>query len=183
MAIATYFKTVARVSMLTLILAGCEGQSMDQVFGIGDANPPSDQVSVAPKPKPTATPTPPAPSPTPTPASAILKRNVAFDSIRSKGIGQILTHEIDPGVATLNSAYRLKPNDRSIKIWLDAVANAKVIQAKNAKGPGAMQNPMPGQPGAPNGNQAMQPPGAPAVPGAVPAPMPSAGQIDPRLVF
>jgi PBP1b-binding outer membrane lipoprotein LpoB len=182
MAIARYLRLVARVSMLTLILAGCEGQSMDQVFGIGDANPPTDQVSVAPKPKPTATPTPPAPSPTATPASAILKRNVAFDSIRSKGIGQILTHEIDPGVATLNSAYRLKPNDRSIKIWLDAVSNAKVIQAKNAKGPGAMQNPpVAGQPGVP---QTFQPVGAPAVPGAAPAPVPAAGaQIDPRLVF
>ena len=187
MAKAPYFKMVLRVSMLTLILAGCEGQTMDQVFGIGDANPPTDEISAPPKPRPTPTPTPPPASPTPKPATAILKRNVAFDALRSKGIAQLYEGDTDPAVATLNSADRLKPNDRSIQIWLDAVNRDKQAIAKRLKespAPGAQafapfgQQGVAGAPGAP---PAFRPAGAPAVP--APAPMPSSTQIDPRLVF
>jgi hypothetical protein len=189
-------KMFLRAGMLALLLAGCEGQSMDQVFGIGDANP-AAEATEKPKPKPTPTPTPPPmPSATPSAPSAIFKRNVAFDSIRSKGIAHVYqaktNHneaEIDAAVATLNSAYRLKPNDRSIQIWLDAIAKGREVARKKAAaggGPGAFQNPPlnggnPGVPGAPP--PAMAPAGAPMVP-APPAAVPNpATPIDPRLVF
>lgn len=198
MAIGNQYKLFVRAGMLALLLAGCEGQSMDQVFGIGDANP-AAEATEKPKPKPTPTPTPPpAPSPTPSVASAIFKRNVAFDVIRSKGIAQVYqardNHnegEIDAAVATLNSAYRLKPNDRSIQIWLDAIARGREVARKKTQGgqPGAFQNPaipgagaVPGVPGMPGAPPAGMPAGAPAVP--APASLPSpVTPIDPRLVF
>ena len=190
MAIGNHFQMFMRAGMLALFLAGCEGQSMDQVFGIGDANTATTEATPKPKPKPTPTPIPPSPSPQPSPASAIFKRNVAFDVIRSKGIAQVSQAmsnkndaEIDAAVATFNSAYRLKPNDRSIQIWLEAIAKGreKAKAKAAANGPGQFQNPQPG---------GVAVPGAPPVPGApvgapmVPAPVPaSATQIDPRLVF
>ncbi|MDB5100696.1 MAG: hypothetical protein JWM80_5117 [Cyanobacteria bacterium RYN_339] len=196
MAIGNHFKHFVRASMLALVLAGCEGQSMDQVFGIGDQNP-AVEATDKPKPKPTPTPTPPPmPSPTPSAPSAIFKRNVAFDSVRSKGIAHVYQArdnkndaEIDAAVATLNSAYRLKPNDRSIQIWLDAIAKGREKARQKAlagSSPGPFQNP-------PVGNSGMQgfggqppggmPAGAPAVPpppGQIPA---ASTPIDPRLVF
>lgn len=195
MAIGNQVRLITRVGLLALLLAGCEGQSMDQVFGIGDANPAAEATD-KPKPKPTPTPTPPpVPSATPSVASTIFKRNVAFDAIRSKGIAQIYqakeSHneaEVDAAVATFNSAYRLKPNDRSIQIWLDAIAKGREVARKRAqagKEPGAFQNPQAptgGVAAAPGMPPAGMPAGAPPVPGAGSVPSPNTA-IDPRLVF
>src|SRR5262249_20793584 len=142
------------------------------------------------KPRPTPTPTPPpAASPVPT-DNAILKRNMEFDATRSKAITHYRQGEVDPAISTFNAAFKIKPNDRSVQIWLDAI---KAYQQKKAAAaspmPGQFQNPtnanapgVAGRPGVP------APPGVPQVPqvnGAnSPMSVPTAGsQIDPRLVF
>jgi hypothetical protein len=197
--IAICMRAAFVASMMMTVLAGCEGQSMDQVFGIGDANPASEDPTPKPTPRPTPTPTP-RPSPSGTPPTSLLKRNVAFDVIRSRGIAQVKQAmenkneaEIGAAVATFNSAYRLKPNDRSIQIWLDAIAQGREkARAKGAGGANAFMNPQPGQPGmpqpgmpgaAPYPGQPGMPPAAPPVPPPNPAVAQPATQIDPRLVF
>ena len=161
---------------------------MASIFGVGD----DKNLLESPKPaKPRATPTPtppPPPSAVPT-SSAILKRNQEFDAMRTKAIGQLLQHDIDPAVETFNAAYRIKPNDRSIQIWLNAIKLGKEKQlkvAKDAPAPGQFQNNgSAGSNAAPAAGGAPQVPAVPPMPGAkAPQAIPSiSSNIDPRLVF
>lgn len=159
------------------LAGGCEGTDMATIFGIGDANPPVEET---PPPAPAAPPPTPIPTPKPTPPAppGSLKRNVAFDVLRSRGISQVYEGKTKPALATFQSAQRMKPQDRSIKIWVDAINKA----GAKAKGPApdfqnttsqVQNNQVPPAPPATGGGPALAPPQA------VPSPV----QVDPRLVF
>lgn len=190
------------IGLLAGAASGCDGfdpSSFDLAgsLGVGEnTNLISPPPPPPPKPKPTATPTP-VPKPSgPDPRAAYLRRNLAFDSVRSRGIAQVKVKQIPQAVGTFRQAQAMKPKDRSVQMWLDAIREsqarpkggdpqaAQAFQgyantlranppAQNPYGynPGYPQ-PMPGQP---YGTAPQLPP--PQIPGAAPSP------LDPRLVF
>lgn len=178
------------------LLSGCDMDNFDitQAVGIGDANPPVESAPPAPTPKP-PTPPPPAPSIAPTPPPEALKRNMAFDFVRNQGISRTHEGQIPAAVTAFNTAGKMKPGDKSVALWLNAIQRAQELKAKAANGSGGVapfSNPgaapglpmAPGLPGAygmPGAYGAPAAPGAPGVPQA-PAPAPIA-PADPRLVF
>lgn len=176
-----------RILTLTIGLAcvaslagGCEGTDMATIFGIGDANPPVEET---PPPAPPAPPPTPIPTPKPTPPAppGSLKRNVAFDVLRSRGISQVYEGKTKPAMATFQSAQRMKPKDRSIQLWMDAIK--KSGEKASSKG----GDPFRSSTSQVQNNQA--PPAPPDTTGggrsalAPPQAVPSPVQVDPRLVF
>ena len=167
------------LAVIASLAGGCEGTDMATVFGIGDANPPVEDTPPPRKPTPAPTPVP-TPKPTPHTPPGALKRNVAFDVLRSRGISQVYEGKTKPALATFQSAQRMKPKDRSIQLWMDAIKQSGQ-RGKGTKPPppdftntsGQVQNNQAPQT-APVGGRGVLPP-----PQAVPSPV----QVDPRLVF
>lgn len=175
-------KTILLLGLtLMAALGGCEGMTMDQVFGIGDANTATTELTPPPPPPPTPTPAP-TPKPPPPVAPVALKRNVAFDVLRSRGIGQVYEGHTKIAVGTFQSAQRMKPKDGSVVLWLEAIQisserqKARFLAKTDFKAvSGQIQPPappglLPAPPNTPGG-------------GANPTPKPSLAPVDPRLVF
>lgn len=170
-------KTILLLGLtLTAALGGCEGMTMDQVFGIGDANTATTELTPPPPPPPTPTPVP-TPKPSPPAAPVALKRNVAFDVLRSRGISQVYEGRTKVAVGTFQSAQRMKPKDNSVGLWLSAIAISSERQkAKFFKTTDFVSQSGQVQPPAPAGVKPA-PSVAPIASGPTPAP------VDPRLVF
>jgi hypothetical protein len=172
------------LACIASLAGGCEGTDMATLFGIGDANPAEEYTPPPPPPTPVPTPVPTPKPPPPAPPGA-LKRNVAFDVLRGRGISQVYEGKTKPAVATFQSAQRMKPKDVSVQLWLDAIKRS--ADRQTAKAAGLPQNTpafqttssqapsTSAQPPVPPGRAPMLPP---------PQALPSASvQVDPRLVF
>jgi hypothetical protein len=169
-------KTILLIGLtLMAALGGCEGMTMDQVFGIGDG---TNELAPPPPPAPTPTPTPvPTPKASPPSAPEALKRNVAFDVLRTRGISQVYEGRTKVAVGSFQSAQQIKPKDKSVGYWLAAIEisserqKAKFFKPTDfEKSSGQIQPPAPG--------------GLKPAPSVAPAtPRPSLSPVDPRLVF
>lgn len=195
MALARAISLLVGLSVLVGV-AGCDGDfsgfDLASTLGVGeDQNlltpPPAPR---KPKPKPTIAVVTPKPSPSgPDPRAAYLRRNLAFDSVRSQGITQVYDGKTTAAVGTFKKAQSVRPDDQSVKLWLDAIEQA--AKQPKAAVPGASDdfrnisngirgNAVPGAAGAPGGFGAVGAPPAlprPGAPAAAPSP------LDPRLVF
>ncbi len=165
------------LAFIASLAGGCEGTDMATIFGIGDANPPVEDTPPPPPPPPPPTPIP-TPKPTPPAPPGSLKRNVAFDVLRSRGISQVYEGKTKPALATFQSAQRMKPKDRSVQLWMDAIKKsgekAKAASNSNFKNSTSQVQNNEAPPVTPPGGRGFLSP-----PQAVPSPV----QVDPRLVF
>lgn len=170
------------------VASGCDGDmtgfDLASMLGVGEnenlLTPPPQRPR--PKPKPTIPVVTPQPSPSgPDPRAAYLKRNLAFDAVRSEGITQVYEGKTQAAVGSFKRAQTVKPGDKSVQLWLNAIEEA--AKQPQAAVPGA-SNDFRNVSNAirnPGGNAPLgAPPNLPQ-PGGAPAAAPS--PLDPRLVF
>lgn len=188
------------IGLLAGLASGCDGFDpstfdMAGALGVGEGTnliSPPPPPTPRPTPKPTPTPKPKASGPDP--RAAYLRRNLAFDSVRSRGIAQVKVKQIPQAVGHFRKAQAMKPKDKSVQMWLDVIRKSQerpksadpqaaagfqgysnTIRANPpAQNPYGYGYPQP-QPGQPYGAAPQLAP--PSRPGAQPSP------LDPRLVF
>lgn len=197
MALARAITFFVGLSVLVGVAAGCDGDfsgfDLASTLGVGeDQNLLTPPPKPRPKPKKTIPVVTPKPSPSgPDPRAAYLRRNLAFDSVRSQGITQVYDGRTTAAVSTFKKAQSVRPDDMSVKLWLDAIEQA--AKQPKAAVPGASDDfrnisngirgaaGAPGAPAVPGAGGAVGAPPALPRPGAAPAAAPS--PLDPRLVF
>lgn len=155
------------------LLAGCKAEELGSYLGVGDETPPVAEGTPPPRRAPIATPEP-APKATPLAMAAHLKRNLTFDIVRGRAIGQVYEGKTKVAVVTFLAALAIKPDDPVVKLWLDVINEALLTKRRSQ-----LSRAPEGALGAP-GFDGLRPP-APELPRpAVPAP---SATPDPALMF
>ncbi|MEB3223165.1 MAG: hypothetical protein VKS61_13900 [Candidatus Sericytochromatia bacterium] len=157
-----------------LALGGCDAADLGAMLGVGDGATTTTEAPPPPPPRPQATPEP-TPKPTPKNMAAQLVANLAFDKVRGRGIREVYEGQTKLARETFKAAQQMKPQDRSVPMWLDAIETAYELKRKETKAASGAG----GAPGMPPIGPPLTGPPTPPVSGT-PQPAPS---FDPTLVF